>query len=345
MAVNRIVLRRIGHPLASTDGRIQRNRLTLYEKIGTGSHKCNWCPRIVQWYSGVLAGRIPDDYLISDHLDRNPRNDVQENLVPSCWRCNLFRDVDRNPFKADIKAMPNRRHVIPQKYKRVSLPGHPLADGQGCVAEHRLVLWNKIGPGEHLCHWCKERGEERRIAWGVIKTTDGVYMLVPDHLNGIKTDNRPENLVESCTPCNVMRGRKDRVRDDEVFVTKGNAKFRAEARVCGYCGDPFLIRAALLRRRPTAGSFCSHSCTMSATLAREHGHTKATIFGRNNRGNKFKAEERICLGCNEKFLFALSSFAPGKFCSKQCASTYNNRVGLIGNRKVVSTGFLSADPL
>jgi hypothetical protein len=54
-------------------------------------------------------------------------------------------------------------------YRVVKLRGHPRADKQGYVKEQVLVLERKIG--RHL------RPEE-----------------IPHHINGIKTDNRPENL-------------------------------------------------------------------------------------------------------------------------------------------------------
>lgn len=54
-------------------------------------------------------------------------------------------------------------------YIAVRRPGHPLADKQGYVMEHRLVLW--------------EAG---------IEIPDGHHV---HHLNGDKTDNRIENLT------------------------------------------------------------------------------------------------------------------------------------------------------
>lgn len=39
--------------------------------------------------------------------------------------------------------------------------GHPLAGGSGGLAEHRKVLYEKIGPGEHSCHWCG-----KSLGWG-----------------------------------------------------------------------------------------------------------------------------------------------------------------------------------
>ena len=329
MAVQRIVLRRPGHPLAAGDGRVHRNRLVLYDKIGPGPHKCHWCPQELRWYSKLRPCEAPPDYLAADHIDRNPRNDTPENLTASCIPCNLRRRQDRNPILAQIKAIPNKRGTRKGRYKRISMPGHPLADCQGCVAEHRLVLWDKIGPGEHKCRWC-----DRRISWDATIGSRDPRPLVPDHLDGNRLNNAPENLVEACNPCNVMRGRSDRVQDDELFITKGNARFRVEERACLQCGKTFQVQASLIKHDPGRnGKFCSRSCCMSHTLSRQHGHTSETLFGYNKRGQKFKAEERVCQECGKRFLFAMSmaKYCPGKFCSKSCSAKHNGRLGLIGN--------------
>ena len=77
---------------------------------------------------------------------------------------------------------------------------HPLAR-QNAVAEHRLVLWDKLGceslDCEHECHW----GCGKTLTW-----SEGRLGIQADHLNGDTLDNRPENLVESCLRCNVERG-------------------------------------------------------------------------------------------------------------------------------------------
>jgi ssDNA-binding Zn-finger/Zn-ribbon topoisomerase 1 len=92
---------------------------------------------------------------------------------------------------------PASRHAIYRK-------DHPLAAGKhGRVATHRYVLYEKLGPGPHPCHWC---GIE--INW----TTGGngpgcpAGALVADHVNGDPHDNRPENLVAACNACNTLRG-------------------------------------------------------------------------------------------------------------------------------------------
>lgn len=69
-------------------------------------------------------------------------------------------------------------------------PKHFLSNS-GNIAEHRLVLFEKIGEGEHPCHWCGKT----LFWWGVPK-------LTTDHLDGDVVNNVPENLVPSCFGCN-----------------------------------------------------------------------------------------------------------------------------------------------
>lgn len=74
---------------------------------------------------------------------------------------------------------------------------HPLAIADGTVFEHRKVLYDKIGPGPHMCHWrCG-----RMLSW------DGGPQLgiCVDHLDNNRLNNDPENLVPSCRRENIAR--------------------------------------------------------------------------------------------------------------------------------------------
>ncbi len=75
--------------------------------------------------------------------------------------------------------------------------GHPIAFGDGTVLEHRFVLYEKIGPGPHPCHW----------ACGAILDWGGPSGINVDHLDDDKLNNDPDNLVPSCGNCNRHRGR------------------------------------------------------------------------------------------------------------------------------------------
>lgn len=86
----------------------------------------------------------------------------------------------------------------PDGYRVVYFHGHPLADANGQILEHRLVLFAVIGSGEHSCHWCA-----KPIRW--IAPAGTAAALVVDHLDWNRANNAPANLVPSCSPCNIAR--------------------------------------------------------------------------------------------------------------------------------------------
>lgn len=77
-----------GHPIAPSSGVVAVSRLTLYEHLGPGPHRCHWCGTSVDWRPG---GPGAPDALIVDHLDWDTNNDALENLVPACNACNSKR--------------------------------------------------------------------------------------------------------------------------------------------------------------------------------------------------------------------------------------------------------------
>ena len=84
-------------------------------------------------------------------------------------------------------------------YARFPAPEHPLADAAGTVAVHRWVLYERIGPGSHACHWC---GIEVRWMKGLRPGA-----LVADHVDANPRNNEPGNVVQACQRCNAARGR------------------------------------------------------------------------------------------------------------------------------------------
>lgn len=92
-----------------------------------------------------------------------------------------------------------RRHKVKAGYIRLTGVTSPIANKDGVVMEHRQVLFDSLGDGEHACHWCG-----KSVRW--IRNGKCSRNLVVDHLNDKKDDNRVENLVPSCHPCNAARG-------------------------------------------------------------------------------------------------------------------------------------------
>lgn len=87
--------------------------------------------------------------------------------------------------------------ISSEGYRVISALGHPMADRIGRAYEHRVVLYDRIGPGPHRCVWCGDLVSWRRQL--------GYKRLVVDHLDERRLNNNPENLAPSCTYCNSMR--------------------------------------------------------------------------------------------------------------------------------------------
>lgn len=89
------------------------------------------------------------------------------------------------------------RHNKPRNtttYLKLVSHGHPIAQKDGKVYEHRFNLYQKIGGGNHKCHHCGNL-----LTWGID--------LLVDHIDSDKWNNCTNNLVPSCKGCNSFRNR------------------------------------------------------------------------------------------------------------------------------------------
>lgn len=142
------------------------------------------------------------------------------------------------------------------KHRLARAKGHPLAPPSGAVAISRLTLYERIGPGEHPCHWCGNL-----VEWMVGRGVRDARALLVDHLDHDPTNDDESNLVPSCNPCNAHRrhdGTSATITPEDVTVMKGGNLTRAVEKPCEQCGAPFL--AALSQVKMGKGRFCSRSC-------------------------------------------------------------------------------------
>lgn len=146
-----------------------------------------------------------------------------------------------------------RRKTVTAYRRMRYLPTHPLAGSTGLVSDARVVLYEKVGPGWHRCHWC-----EARIRWVVGTRGNARDSLIADHVDSNPLNDDPANLVPSCGPCNGSRARVIKPSEDYV-VRKDGSKTRATRRICLICGSQFLVATAQLRT-PGTGLCCSRSC-------------------------------------------------------------------------------------
>jgi hypothetical protein len=95
--------------------------------------------------------------------------------------------MGRRPLpEGSLKVNPSKGYIDEKR------SDHPLARPSGWVAQHRMVLYDAIGEGPHICHWC-----ESEVAWG--------RNLHADHLDHDRANNSSENLVAACADCNSTR--------------------------------------------------------------------------------------------------------------------------------------------
>lgn len=235
---------------------------------------------------------------------------------------------------------------MPTKYKPVQVnPDHPLKPpSSGYVYEHRLVLWEHIGPGTHPCHHCGEP-----VTWSPGKgATAGV--LVVDHLDDNGRNNEISNLVPSCITCNKKRTpKKTRVRDDELYcIVRGKGtRVRAMKLTCEECGDDFLTP----RRSVKVLRFCSRSCSARHNQNKRVAAMGGTIV--NSRSirddepwvlvkgkGRTRAAVKHCEFCGAEYRVALHYADKSRYCGKPCK--YAGLGELAKVRKKAKTNLVNA---
>jgi hypothetical protein len=121
----------------------------------------------------------------------------------ACKRCGkpIAREIGRGTDRRYCSAACRPKRRFGHGYVIVHAPAHPLANAHGWQFEHRIVLYDNIGPGTHACHWCK-----RPVSWALHYNGDGG--LGVDHVDRVRTNNSIANLVPCCRSCNCKRRRK-----------------------------------------------------------------------------------------------------------------------------------------
>jgi len=98
----------------------------------------------------------------------------------------------RRGVEIEGEKAPLYRYISDAGYVILIRQEHPLAKQDGRIAEHRLVAYEKHGGICPQCYWCG-----KALGWDT---------AVVDHLNEVKSDNRPDNLLVACNRCNRARG-------------------------------------------------------------------------------------------------------------------------------------------
>lgn len=128
-----------------------------------------------------------------------------------------------------------QRVTMPGKgYQRLYEPGHPLADSQGYVGEHRKVLYAKHGDTLPACEICGDA-----ITWATVH---------PDHIDRDVKNNASDNIRALCRGCNTHRDMPAQHLFDHTHSITAEGKTDTAA---GWARDPRVkvARTTIIRRK------------------------------------------------------------------------------------------------
>ena len=155
----------------------------------------------VMHYNRVRTHGDPD---ANPKTATTPTCDVEgcDKPSPSMAYCPMHRDRLKRNGNFERQSL-RTRHSHSMGYQLIKRAGHPVSrDATGWVYEHRVVLFDAIGPGWHACHHCG-----MSVSWE-LTYPENPDALVVDHLDEDRANNERSNLVPSCAPCNFARSNR-----------------------------------------------------------------------------------------------------------------------------------------
>ena len=254
-------VRRPGHPLAGKSDSIRVNRLVLYEKIGPGKHRCEWCGTSIEWTTGQAYRN--KNSIVADHLDGDTLNDSSSNLVASCNHCNSqrcrFGPIQRGEVVVGSgRSLRRGRHIRCKQCSKVFVS--PVTSKLIPIRTFCSPRCSSTFNGPILAPFL---AAGRRIPDGVPKKVEGDhYRRLFQHTC---THCKVDFFRQANTKCNLFCSRQCRAasmrvsagRPSNAEIMVINGKRRAiERRSCEVCRSEFVFQLL----STNAGRFCSRKC-------------------------------------------------------------------------------------
>ena len=140
----------------------------------------------------------------------------------------------------------DRRWFSSKGYVFMYRPDHPNSTPKGTISEHRFILEGYLR---------ETNPNHPALNNGYLSKDWHVH-----HLNGIRNDNRIENL-QAILPADHYKIRNNGWITDPQFVIKHRWKESHKvSKICLTCGSTFLMFRSQSVRHIGSGKYCSRSC-------------------------------------------------------------------------------------
>jgi hypothetical protein len=184
---------------------ISVHRIILMQKIGTGPQSCHWCGKPVEWKPVKKGKGGWDGVLIVDHVNNISSDNSPDNLVPACFRCNVFRQIDE-----DMKKSP---YIITKAgFRQKAIPRNCAVCGKEFLLRISSItgasLKNRPGNGKYCSFKCQCAARTIAFKNAAANTVD---------VTGGRGTNKTVAIKQICqyckgeflgTPTDIKRGRR-----------------------------------------------------------------------------------------------------------------------------------------
>jgi len=112
-----------GHPLCDKSGTVSEHRKVVFDRYGYDLPDCEICGKPTDWVTCHI-----------DHIDRDVKNNSQDNLRPLCRQCNVWRDYPPQHTLPGAHSLTyNGITKTPQEWAR-----EPWVNVSGSAIRHRM---------------------------------------------------------------------------------------------------------------------------------------------------------------------------------------------------------------
>lgn len=175
-----------------------------------------WCTAHIAEYNKEWRKKNPEKAQASRRAwrENNPEKVREANRR---YEAKYTKEERQERLRASHVRHSGEFSVDPSGYTKVRGLFHPACSPCGITRYARIVLWDKLNGKDApvAADVACEAGCGRILSWYRTLNIHGNEAVTVEHLNGIKDDDRPENLAAYCNECNNRAETKNKGRKSQ----------------------------------------------------------------------------------------------------------------------------------